>query len=430
MYQRMLFYFSMTILFVMLILFWYPAPPIRNQFLWLIYPAVFISMLRSMSIGFVAFRHPIMIVCGFFVLVTLISYPNAPFARESYLVIAARPLFGIMLVWFVLDILHAKPSDRFLYFVVAVILLGVLIGFLALTTTQWDGKSAALNGLINRLPRLNMSEWLPNAGISFNANEIAGALTWLTPTLLVLSIYPKLTMAWRRTSLLGFGLLYLALFLGQSRFATAGVLVALLVVAFTIAKISWMRRSILFLVLIHGLFQGVLLLNLFPTSASDEDAAGLSNRDQTTFRVRFDIWDSAWRMMLDYPATGVGMGMFRTAVREPEYLVPHYADRDWGPPHAHQEWFQIAADLGILGLLSMVALHVITALAMFQRWRHQPYETQLLIIAIATGFIAHIIYGLGDAIPLWDRFAFLFWLYIALGCGITLQQKPVQEQPM
>jgi hypothetical protein len=50
---------------------------------------------------------------------------------------------------------------------------------------------------------------------------------------------------------------------------------------------------------------------------------------------------------------------------------------------------------------------------------------RLLVKAIAAGLFAHAIYGLTDAIPLWDRFAFFFWWMLGLsGAQYVLVMLP------
>jgi hypothetical protein len=36
------------------------------------------------------------------------------------------------------------------------------------------------------------------------------------------------------------------------------------------------------------------------------------------------------------------------------------------------------------------------------------------VLAAATGLLAHAVYGVGDAITLWDRFIFVFWWIMGL----------------
>ena len=38
-------------------------------------------------------------------------------------------------------------------------------------------------------------------------------------------------------------------------------------------------------------------------------------------------------------------------------------------------------------------------------------------VAVAAGLLAHMVYGMGDAITLWDRFAFGYWWMIGLAAA-------------
>ena len=49
-----------------------------------------------------------------------------------------------------------------------------------------------------------------------------------------------------------------------------------------------------------------------------------------------------------------------------------------------------------------------------QSWRKGDSQARILAVAVAGGLLAHAVYGLGDAITLWDRLAFIFWWLLGL----------------
>lgn len=136
-------------------------------------------------------------------------------------------------------------------------------------------------------------------------------------------------------------------------------------------------------------------------------------------------------MMLDYPMTGAGMSMYRTAVREERYSIPYYEGRRFGPPHAHNEWSQMAADLGLPGLLLFLGWQATTAYMLFVGWREGRPVVRVVAVSVAGGLLAHGFYAVGDAVTLWDRYSFVFWWMLGLaGSQYVLHKKHMQNKPV
>jgi hypothetical protein len=55
---------------------------------------------------------------------------------------------------------------------------------------------------------------------------------------------------------------------------------------------------------------------------------------------------------------------------------------------------------------------------LWKSWRGGDARVKAVVFAAGCGIIAHVFYGLGDAITVWDRFAFVFWWT----AGIALAQ--------
>src|SRR5262245_21165518 len=113
--------FESVVLTATTVAFWHPSPPIRDNWVWLLWFAVPIVALR----GFVAaeswyadfqtyranqgtlrtwlvtrLRHmpPLMPLFAAFIVLTLWNYTAAPYHRASYIVLVCRPLLGMWLV--------------------------------------------------------------------------------------------------------------------------------------------------------------------------------------------------------------------------------------------------------------------------------------------------------------------------------------------
>ena len=412
------------------------------------YISLLALLLPVLLLRFLAYRRlwTITPLDGFlliFVLLCLLNVKYAPYEARGWRMIA-RPLLGIALV------IHFGESarvnrriDGLLWILIA---LAGLVGWVALSATHWTSKSGDFNALIDRLPHLNFF-FAPGG---FNPNEIAGAIAWLTPLMAGLIFYrppfcPNIVWrgksinyrlwVWRGATGGAFLLLLLALLLGQSRAAIIGVLVALLGIALYISQTEhWRWRYLLPLgVILLAIAQMAYLFGLFPQfhtspSAPTETAAtGLSARDERTLDQRFAIWESAGAMVRDHPWTGVGLSCFRLGTVRHDYPVSGYENvftPQYVLPHAHNELIQIATDLGLPGLGVFIGWNAAAVYMLWVSWQRSNPAARIVAVATAGGLLAHFAYGMADAIPLWDRFSFIYWLLLGLAAAqYTLVQK-------
>lgn len=474
--------------------FWHHSPGVREHWLWLLWyffpfallrlvffwpdapnpagksKAGFSERLRSIKLRGIANAALIYLLLAF-ILLSYTNYAYAPYHRESYLSIMGRPLLGMWMVVY-MSTLGSKKGGL-LTLLVATVGMGLVLALVALTTTDWvRDKSPLLLQISRSLPdfdyRVAAAQWtgvegcggivplligqncfkvsdiFANLSWGFNPNEIAGALAWMSPVLAAFAVgFPKLDkfpnwLVWLIRVLIGivFFLLFAALILGQSRFAVAGVLGSLLLVSFFVMKGKWRFLGFGFVGLMI-LLQVALLFNLFPTgssnSASSSASVGVTGRDESSFTTRFEIWESAIQMMTDYPLTGVGMGMFRTAISIEPYLVPFFSNNGLpNPPHAHNEWLQMGADLGIIGFLLYIGWQIAVVQMVWVGWRRGDAMARLIAMAALAGLLGHALYGFGDAVTIWDRFQFVLWWLVGLATAQYVwvkEQAAIEESP-
>ncbi len=260
----------------MIAAFWHHSPPIRDNWVWLVTLAVPIYGLR-----FVIHRRlwtPTTFdgLFAFFLIASLYNFSAAPLHRQDYAVLMVRPMMGMLIVWFFVE--AARIAGRLDGLWLASVALGLLVSGLGLTATQWIEKSGDLLFIIQRLPVLDYRRFAPDSMLSFNVNEIAGAMAWLCPLMAGLALLPadgtRLRWLVRQGARLAFGLLLLALVLGQSRFALAGVFLGLGgIIALLIQSRS---RQLIAFVLLAALIalQGAILFNLLPDATDTSTGSG------------------------------------------------------------------------------------------------------------------------------------------------------------
>jgi hypothetical protein len=427
------------ILLLIIYTFWFHAPPIRDQWIWLLWFAVPIFWLRHRIQHRLWTRTPLDDLLIVFILLTALNFVAAPLARSNYIVLLCRPLLGIWIYIYFCE--HAFTWRTLQWLVIVSVGMSLVLGFISLTTTAWHlDKSGDLAFIINALPHFDWRSLdgtfrmpffrdeilfppISEMGLSFNPNEVGGALAFIIPVMAGLALgnprddgNPVQKRVWtgiRIGAAIALGIALLSLFVGQSRFAIGGVILSLIIVVLLVKNRIW-KIAALSIVGVLVLLQIALLLNVFTPAVDTSDTAGLSSRDQRTFTNRFDLWGSAVRMMFDYPLTGVGMSMYRTAVSQEAYQIEYYVQRGTVPPHAHNEWFQIGADLGVPGFLMFLTMQAVVLWMLWKGWRSSHPHGQIVAVAVFGGLLAHSIYGIGDAITLWDRFSFVLWWLVGL----------------
>ncbi len=311
------------------------------------------------------------------------------------------------------------------------LLMGVAIAGLGLFGTNWSsGKFAWLAPITLRLaPRIT---GLPGAEPGFSANELAGALVWVLPLWLVLA-----ALVWRRArgldsalgcwrtvalvSLVSIAALFIAgiLVLTQSRGGYLGLAVALAAMLFVMMP-ARARVPIVILIGLAILVSGVLfsnvVLGLLTGLPGDElDAPGASALE--TVKGRMEVWSRAVYGLQDFMFTGMGMNTFRRVVHVlyPLFLIGPDAEIS----HAHNEFLQAGLDLGIPGLIAFVALYLGAFGMLVWTWRAVEWVegkawVRAIGLGLGGGLLAHIVYGMTDAVTLGAKPGFLFWMLLAL----------------
>lgn len=447
-----LFLFEGLLLLLMTLAFWYDNTirPMYFSLFWLAIPIFIMRWHLTGRLWTHTILHDLLIV---FILLMALNYTYAPFQKESFLAAAARPLSG---TWtFVYFVELARTSKRLDIVLIVMLGMSFILACVALSTSQWlQEKTGFLWLLTDYLPRVdyrlladrvdrvvcspivtlievsgcfNFAEVIRKGYFSFNVNEIAGALVWIAPVLAGITITPNPTKdnqairmparAWmiiRLIAGLGFGIALIALVFGQSRFAMIGLLIALSILVYgatdnpRLRLIGWSGIALILIL------QALLFFNVFSPTSTEATSVGISTRDENSVNTRLQIWDRGLTMMTDYPMTGIGMYMFRTAVAQNPYVIPYFAERNNPPPHAHNEWFHMGAEMGIFGLMLFCAMQVAALRMVWVGWRQGDAIIRMIALSAFAGLLAHAIYGIGDTIALWDRFQFVLWWVLGL----------------
>jgi putative inorganic carbon (HCO3(-)) transporter len=319
------------------------------------------------------------------------------------------------------------------------------VALLSLFTMQRVEKIEFINPLLQIIPSGFIS--LPGEEAGFHPNIVAGALLWFLPLIGVLFIsllikrrgYVQKIGAWRYALLTLVGLLMLlfislVFLLTQSRSAYLALFLTLMLTSVLLfpQKIRWMAGGFLvciLLVLTWYSWQQGWIQTLYAATG----AGGIST-SVVTLNGRVEIWSRALYGIQDFPFTGMGMNTFQNIVR---ILYPLFTiSPDYNIGHAHNEFLQVALDLGIPGLIAFISIYFIGFSMLIQTYRRSGFRSlsrhargldRILlsangIKALALGFglslLAHALFGITDAIALGTKPGILFWMLLGLTAGL------------
>ena len=286
--------------------------------------------------------------------------------------VQSKKLFTILIFFWVMSFLGtANARESFFWW----------IRFLKLETFQKfrKGRSLESQGLINFLIDLLIVAGTASACYGLyqaylTGGEFQGRLS-VTGTRANL-----VTFAWGGM-VVGSVTLSRLIFQGKNRgWHTTALLIILTSILFTYIRGAWL-----------GLFIGLFFLLYFkkrililvppvlvifallfaPTSVANRVASVVNPEDPST-RIRVLIWKSGWEVIKDHPWTGVGFQGLRL-------IYDQYPDdpllKVYGA-NLHNNVFQIAMEMGAVGLAAWVAIWVCYFYFLFRKIRQRPLDEQ------------------------------------------------------
>ena len=342
---------------------------------------------------------------------------------------------------------------------------GVGIAGLGVFGTRWaTTKITFLAPIVDRLPKLIAG--LQGAESGFHPNEVAGALGWVLPALMAVSVgiillpqrsrrviksrgnprssatsasknSPSPLHGWRWV-LVAILCLLATLFVGavfvltQSRGGYIGLALTLPLLILVALPRRWRWYSLIVFIVLAVLLGFVVYSHweAIRTWVTVSDLASDPALSLNTLEGRLEIWSRAIYGIQDFPFTGMGMNAFRKVVPVlyPLFLVS--PDVDIG--HAHNEFLQAALDLGIPGLIALLAIYFIAFWMLADIWKKDVGQDSILpyrvaVLGLGGGLLAHMLYGLTDAVALGAKPGLLFWFLLGLIAGLYGQMRGVKS---
>ncbi len=176
----------------------------------------------------------------------------------------------------------------------------------------------------------------------------------------------------------------------------------------------------------------VLVLGLAAVFLAGTGASNLIVRAQSIYtlsapsnRVRLALADSAVAMLKDHPIIGTGLNTF--SLYHARYPSRYYPGL---PTHssAHNIFFNMAAEGGILGLAAFTWIILITLRAAWRWYAAAPLDEVPLVGAVLASFIALLVNQQFEATIVSVHLGAGFWLLIAIQSAFGSQSIAVRRQ--
>ena len=385
-------------------------PPVFLGFA--IFLILFLIAVRRWTFGYLLPQTPfnlaLILLVGSLLLSLLVMFD----ARVSL------PKFTSILICIALyfSVVHFSKERSLWPIVATYIFFGISMAFIGLIGSEWSSPFTFLNAASGFLELKSLRISGTVNGV-INLNELAGVLCWVAPVLLAFSIGLRRNLI-RRSFTLYIFLLAATIFVIFLLIATSsrGGILAFSTGALLIAALYMTGKWRL--VLGSALIPGLIIIFAYISNQSETNIAG----DALGLSGRIEIWSRALLAIQDFPLTGVGVNGFRQIVHE---LYPLFEiSRDSDIAHAHNHLLQAGLDLGLPGMISYLALWLLSTVLLWATLRslvrrggdHHPYYA--LATGLAGSLVAGWVFGLFDTVALGARPGFMWWLLLGMTVAV------------
>lgn len=330
-------------------------------------------------------------------------------------------LLGVALFYGMANGLHTE--QRIHYMGIALVLLGLAVAVIGFLGTDWEmGRLIEIPAVYGRLPG-PIIRGLPGSGVIeeydlFNPRVVAGALAILAALPLAYLFFGE---GWRLRLLSGLAALVMTmvLLLTQAPQGLLGLAAALILIA--VWRSKWFLVSLVLglgALLVAWSFLGVE--QMIGTRLTPETIEALS----FGFQSRVVNGLRGIGMIRDMPYTGIGLNTFPVVERL-------YTSGATHAHHAHNVVIQTAVDLGMPGIVALVALLAAFVYTAVRAYRTVSYPNQrALLIGICGAVTAWLAYGVLDSITLGHKPAAALWVMLGISASVRYRSVPSDAEPI
>jgi putative inorganic carbon (HCO3(-)) transporter len=330
-------------------------------------------------------------------------------------------LLGVALFYGMVNGLHTQRHVHLMG--IGLVLVGLAVALVSFVGTDWEiGIVASIPGIYDRLPG-PLIRGLPGSGVIeeydlVNPRVVAGALAILLPVPLAYLLFAQ---GWKLKVLSGLTALVMAgvLLLTQAPQGFLGLAAGLFLMI-----VWWSRWFLLGLPLGLGGILGAWRFLAIQQRVSSWLTPEVVRALRWGLQTRVVNASRGIGRVRDMPYTGIGLNTFPV-------VDGLYTSGRSHAEHAHNTLVQTAVDLGIPGLIALLALLAAFAYTVARSYRalRNP-DQRALLIGICGGIAAWLAYGLLDSITLGHKPAAALWVMLGLAAATRLRLERATTEPV
>lgn len=214
------------------------------------------------------------------------------------------------------------------------------------------------------------------AAFSSHPMILAGYLVQMLPLLFIVGVEERDIGTRIKVYFIGAGMLsFLALIYNGTRGAWIAIACVFLIYGMINVK---KNIKVVIGILAICLLAGAMTIHV-PVLKERVDSLFDKNYQSNTERIL--LWKSSWNMFIDHPLVGVGAGNFSN-VYKTKYISPEAKEPELG--HAHNNFFHMLAETGIIGLSSFIYMFGYILQRMYRRYSLNQKDVLALAAFVIT----------------------------------------------
>ena len=222
-------------------------------------------------------------------------------------------------------------------------------------------------------------------GFGGNPLTLAGVVCMLLPVVVVILMDPAFEKKLKRVSAFAVISVLVGLLCNKSRGAWLTELIVI-----PIATFRYLKQNKKCLAIVLAVFLGIVgFMASNPTYVHRVTSITNTTTDRSN-ADRIWTWRSAWDMIRDHPVAGVGFNRFRE-----RYLAEYrYEQESQKLTHAHNNYFQVSAENGIIGLAGLLYFMGYYLYRSLRNYRNRKNPYDILVFTVFFGYVC--LFGLID----------------------------------
>ena len=252
--------------------------------------------------------------------------------------------------------------------------------------------------------------WLaiPNTkGIASNINIEAISVLLKIPFALYLYVHSK-KLTVKSLSIIGMTLGFTVLFIISSRASFLAVITVAI-----IAMVAYRKEFKKLLYPLLSIIGGFLLavLNVNPSISSDGGRLNNLSIINESSLSRLEFYKEAFLSIMEHPILGIGVGNWKIfGIAAHKEIVTGYIV----PYHTHNDFLQIAAEIGLIGLVAYIAVFVFAVWALYKYYKKGEQKIALTLLSFIVIYLVDAMLNFPISRPI-IQMPLMFVLAIIIG---------------